>query len=125
MRGNVEGGREGGVTSLNRYPEAIEPVSGLRGRLQTHLDRHRDPYPPRIINWIREESRNCNTFDIFDGNCFERKRGEEEEVSMRIWNARRLCLLEEERERRREEGGKENYSAESRPDVTVRVEATK
>lgn len=52
-------------------------------------------------------------------------RGEEKEVSMRIWNARRLCLLEEERERRREEGGKENYSAESRPDVTVRVEATK
>lgn len=108
MRGNVEGGREGGVTSLNRYPEAIEPVSGLRGRLQTHLDRHRDPYPPRIINWIREESRNCNTFDIFDGNCLERKRGEEEEVSMRIWNARVDCVFWKKREREgeRREGKK-------------------
>ena len=32
---------------------------------------------------------------------------------------------EREREREREGGGRENYSAESRPDVTVRVEATK
>ena len=45
---------------------------------------------------------------------------------MRIRNARRLCLLEaREREREREGEGRENYSAESRPDVTVRVEATK